>query len=88
MGNRTQRVGGAAGTTSYAFDNANRLTSAGGSAYTNDADGNTLTGGGRTNTWDSQNRLTQCVTGSHTSAYTYGADGLRRMGVCRKERPT
>jgi len=31
------------------------------SAYTNDADGNTLTGGGRVNTWDSQNRLVQSI---------------------------
>ena len=39
------------------FDLANRLTSAGGSTYVNDANGNTLSGGGRTMTWDSQNRM-------------------------------
>jgi hypothetical protein len=43
-----------------------------------DANGNTLTGGGRTNTWDGQNRLTQCVYNSTTTTHTYGADGLRR----------
>lgn len=44
--------------------------------------GNTLTGGGRTNTWDSQNRLVKCITGTgasqKTSTFTYGSDGLRR----------
>jgi RHS repeat-associated protein len=40
-----------------------------------------LTGGGRANTWDSQNRLRTCVTAQHTSAFTYGADGLRRQTV-------
>jgi RHS repeat-associated protein len=52
-----------------------------GGAYTNDANGNTLTGGGRTNTWDGQNRLTQCVFGGTTTSHTYGADGLRRRTV-------
>ncbi|MCX6360503.1 MAG: RHS repeat-associated core domain-containing protein [Armatimonadetes bacterium] len=45
------------------------------------ASGNQLTGGGRANTWDSQNRLRQCVTAQHTSAFTYAADGLRRQTV-------
>jgi len=45
------------------------------------ANGNTLPGGRRTNTWDGQNRLTQCVKGSTTSTFTYGADGLRRRMV-------
>lgn len=55
MGNRTQKTDTVRSTRtiSYAFDNANRLTSAGGNSYTNDADGNTVTGGGRTNTWNS-----------------------------------
>jgi len=52
-------------------------TGTGASAYTSDADGNTLTGGGRTNTWDSQNRLVSCAYGSSTITSTYGADGLR-----------
>jgi RHS repeat-associated protein len=45
------------------------------------AHGNTLTGGGRTNTWDGQNRLTQCVFGGTTTTHTYGSDGLRRRTV-------
>ena len=42
---------------------------------------NTLSGGNRTNAWDSQNRLTSCTKGGTTSAYTYGADGLRRSST-------
>ncbi|HEV2472955.1 MAG TPA: RHS repeat-associated core domain-containing protein, partial [Chthonomonadales bacterium] len=49
--------------------------------YTNDADGNTLTGGGRTNTWDSQNRMVSCAYNGNSSQYTYGADGIRRRSV-------
>ncbi len=89
MGNRactTNVQGGSSATETYAYDNLNELTSrtVGGSAssYTNDAVGNTLTGGSRTNTWDSQNRLVQCVNGTgsaqKSSVMTYGSDGLRR----------
>jgi YD repeat-containing protein len=38
-------------------------------------------GGGRTNTWDSQNRLVQCVSGGNTSQFIYGSDGLRRTAT-------
>jgi len=53
----------------------------GASGFSNDADGNTLSGGGRTNAWDSQNRLVSCLTGGNTTAYKYGADGLRRQSA-------
>ena len=76
MGNRHTMTDG--DTTTYTYDNANRLLTAGGSSYVNDANGNTLTGGGRTNTWDCENRLIQCTKGLNTSTFTYGADGLRR----------
>ena len=52
-----------------------------GNNYTNDANGNTLTGGGRTSTWDSQNRMTSCVNGTNTSTFTYGSDGIRHRSV-------
>ncbi|MGI4791254.1 MAG: RHS repeat-associated core domain-containing protein [Janthinobacterium lividum] len=84
MGNRLQKTDSSTGTTNSVFDSANRLTSTtgtGASTYTSDADGNTLTGGGRTNTWDSQNRLVSCVYGSSTTTNTYGADGLRRSST-------
>jgi RHS repeat-associated protein len=51
------------------------------SSYTNDANGNTLTGGGRTNSWDGQNRLTQCVFNGNTSNLVYSTDGLRRQST-------
>ncbi len=66
---------------SYRYDAANRLMSTGGSAYTNDADGNTLSDGTRTSVWDSQNRLVSCTAGGTVSTYTYGADGLRRSST-------
>jgi RHS repeat-associated protein len=80
MGNRASKTQG--GTTeNYTYNNANMLLSRGANNYTNDANGNTLTGGGRTNTWDAQNRLTQCVYGGVTTTHTYGADGLRRSSA-------
>ena len=42
---------------------------------------NTLTGGGRTNTWDSQNRLVQCVYNGTMTTNTYACDGLRHRSV-------
>jgi YD repeat-containing protein len=77
LGNRLTKTDDTA-TQTYAYD-ANMLVSRGGLAYTNDLNGNTLTGGGRTMTWDSQNRLVQCASDSTaTIAYEYGPDGLRR----------
>ena len=70
--------------TTSLFDAVNRLAStsgAGASTYANDPDGNTLSGGGRANTWDSQNRMVSCTKGGVTSTYTYGADGLRRSSI-------
>ncbi len=49
--------------------------------YLNGANGNTFSGTGRTNTWDSQNRLTQCVYIGNTSQFTYASDGLRHRSV-------
>ncbi len=40
-----------------------------------------MTDGTRTNVWDSQNRLVSCTANGVTSAYTYGADGLRRTST-------
>jgi len=70
-------------------DAVNRLTNvtssdAANGAYTNDGNGNTPTGGGRTSTWDSQNRLVQVVKGGVTSAFTYGCDGMRHRSAVTK----
>lgn len=74
MGNRLSVNG-----TTYGYNAANMLTTIGGQLYaTYDANGNQLTGGWRTNTWDTQNRLVQCIYGSNTSTFEYGSDGLRR----------
>jgi hypothetical protein len=84
MGNRLSRADSAAGSTSYAYNAANMLLSTSGygaSSFSNDADGNTLVGNGRSNSWDSQNRLVQCIIGGNTTAYKYGADGLRRQST-------
>lgn len=85
MGNRSSMTDSANGNHSYTYDAANRLTGVDGNAYVNDGNGNTLSGGGRTNTWDSQNRLTQCVDNNgsttETSDFTYGSDGLRRRAI-------
>lgn len=80
MGNRLSKVND--GTTeNYSYNNANMLLIRGSNNYTNDLAGNTLTGGGRTNTWDSQNRLAQCVNGSNTCNYTYASDGIRHRSA-------
>ena len=58
-----------------------RQAARGANSYTSDSDGNSLTGGGRTNTWDSQNRLVQCVNGANTSRFSYSADDQRRQST-------
>jgi YD repeat-containing protein len=55
MGNRTQKVDSVSGTENSTSNNANMLLTRGTNNYTNDNDGNTLTGGGRSSVWDSQN---------------------------------
>ena len=82
MGNRLSRADSVAGTTTSAYNAANMLLVTGGygaSSFQNDADGNTLLGNGRTNAWDSQNRLVSCLIGGNSSTYKYAADGLRRQ---------
>ena len=65
----------------YSRGTADVLPNRAANNYSNDPDGNTLTGGGRTNTWDSQNRLVNCVYGSNNSSYIYGADRFRHRSV-------
>ena len=92
MGNRQTKSDTISGTTanaSYISDAVNRLTSvtssdAANGSYTNDANGNVLAGGGRANTWDSQNRLVKTVKAGVTSAFTYGCDSLRHRSLVTK----
>lgn len=83
MGNRTAKTDNVTGNEVYTFDNANRIAtrqvgSSAATTYTSDANGNTLTDATHTNTWDSQNRLVSSLSNGKTSAFKYGADGLRR----------
>ena len=81
MGNRLVKMDATSSgtvTTNSTFDLANRLTSVGSSSYVNDANGNTLSGGGRTMAWDSQNRMVSCAYNGNTLTFDYGSDGLRR----------
>jgi RHS repeat-associated protein len=81
MGNRLSKIDNVTGNESYLYNAANMLTQRASQPYVNDANGNTLTGGGRTNTWDSQNRLAACVFNANVSAFVYGPDGLRRRST-------
>src|SRR5438105_11241410 len=78
MGNRLSKSDSLAGNEAYTYNAANMLLTRGANAYVNDNNGNTTSGGGRANTWDGQDRLTQCVFNGTTSSLVYGADGLRR----------
>ena len=60
------------------------LLTRGANTYPNDANGNTLTRGGRTNTCDSANRLVQCVNGSTTSTFTYAAAEVGGMTILER----
>ena len=91
MGNRMSKTDNVTGNETYAYNNANMLLSRNGQAYTYDlnsttgqvGNGNQLTGGGRVNTWDAENRLITSVYNGKKSTYTYGADGLRRSAQVR-----
>jgi YD repeat-containing protein len=84
VGNRLTEVTHA-GTTTYAYDAADRLTSLtppGQSAttYTYDANGNQLSAGSDTFSWDAADRMTGASAGGVTETYTYAGDG-RRLSV-------
>jgi YD repeat-containing protein len=66
-----------AGTTVYTYDAANRLTQVDGQAYTWDNNGNLLSDGPRTFTYDSENRLASVVEGGTTTSFSYNGDGDR-----------
>lgn len=76
VGNRLSRTRGGA-STSYAYDRADRISSAGATSYAVDAVGNTTARGSDTLAYDQANRLTQTVVGSVTASYAYDGDGKR-----------
>ncbi|RME58968.1 hypothetical protein D6779_05340 [Candidatus Parcubacteria bacterium] len=64
-------------TTTYLYDAANRLAQVDGQPYTFDANGNLLTTGVMTNTWDAANRLTSIVRRSSVVGPIYNGLGDR-----------
>lgn len=75
VGNRLTKVQGA--TTSYTYDNGDRMTTAGGVTYTYDNNGNQTARGADTYTWDTENRLTGATVAGTTVSAAYRGDGLR-----------
>jgi RHS repeat-associated protein len=66
-----------AGTTSYVYDIANRLTSVNGVTYTWDNNGNLLSDGVNTYTYDHANRLASASGGGYNASYGYSGTGDR-----------
>jgi RHS repeat-associated protein len=63
---------------SYSYAGAaHKVTAAGAGTYTYDAVGNTLSGGGRTLTWDAESRLRTVTRGTLTATFSYDPDGQR-----------
>ena len=76
VGNRLTEVT-QAGTTTYVYDNANRLTSVNSVPYAWDNNGNLLSDGASTYTYDSASRLKTVVQGGTTYSYAYNGIGDR-----------
>jgi RHS repeat-associated protein len=79
MGNRLTLTADAV-TTTYIYDNADRLTSTtGGSAlsFTWDDNGQMLSKGSQTFTWDALGRMSGLTNGATTASYAYNGDGVR-----------
>jgi RHS repeat-associated protein len=79
VGNRLSQT--ITSTTVYTYDDANRLTNAGGVAYTWDNNGNLLNDGVFTYTYDTANRLSAVNGGGVTASYAYDGIGARMRQV-------
>ena len=84
VGNRLTEVNHV-GTTTYAYDDADRLTARTppgepAIAYTYDDNGNQLTSGADTFAWDAADRLVSAIAGGASETYSYAGDG-RRLSV-------
>lgn len=75
VGNRTSKLLG--GSTTYSFDRADRITSAGSTSIIVDAVGNTTAKGADTFAYDQANRLVEATVGGTTETYVYDGDGVR-----------
>lgn len=67
-------------TTSYSYNNANRLTAAGNLSFGYDNNGNTISRTGRTYGYDTKDNLTS-VSGDFSASYTYDGLGNRRTAT-------
>jgi len=65
------------GTTSYSYDAADQLLTAGPISYSYDQNGNEISAGSRTFTYDLANRMKTTKLGSTTTTYSYDGDGVR-----------
>ncbi len=77
IGNITSKNGVAYTYSQTGKANPHAVTSIGSANYTYDDNGNLLTDGTLTNTWNYDNRLTQSVIGSMTVSYIYDVSGQR-----------
>jgi RHS repeat-associated protein len=75
VGNRASKVAGS--TTSYTYDRADRITAAGATSITVDANGNTTARGTDAFTYDQANRLRTATVAGTTETYAYDGDGTR-----------
>ena len=80
VGNRTfETVDGVS--TSYSYDDNDRLSQTGGTTYAYDDNGNTLSetldGNVKTYTWDGKNKLTSLDNAGAITTYTYNHNGIR-----------
>ncbi len=67
-------------TTTYTYNNVNKMLTAGSDSYIYDDNGNTLTGGGRSYVWDQQNRMKQ-VTKNGVTRTDVGSAGNEESGL-------
>lgn len=78
-GNLTSQTTGGlltgAGTTTYGYDESDRLTSAGTTSYSYDDDGNLTAAGGTTYAYNAQDQLTSATSSSGTTSYGYTLSG-------------
>ncbi len=67
--------------TTYAYDEANRLMVVDGAPYTWDDNGNLVSDGEKTYTYNQANRLTELTDGTTTYQFNYNGDGARLWQV-------
>jgi RHS repeat-associated protein len=74
-GNRLSRVAG--GTTAYTYDRADRMTAAGATPVTVNANGDLTARGSDTFAYDEANRLASAIVAGAGETYTYDGNGVR-----------